>query len=104
MMGRMNIFLRMFSVLGIWKPCIEATGLRDLNLPQECFHEAVRKARTQKMNDFHHPATFLSNSSGPDDIMLDREDHKHASGFVSEESFCFICLLTGLKPPAFYLY
>jgi hypothetical protein len=88
MMGRMNIFLRMFSVLGIWKPCIEATGLRDLNLPKERFHEAVRKARTPKINDFHHPASSFSNSSAVQmTIILEREDHEHAAGVVSEESF-----------------
>ena len=75
-------------MLGIWKPCIEATGLRDLNLPKERFHEAVRKARTPKINDFHHPASSFSNSSAVQmTIILEREDHEHAAGVVSEESF-----------------
>ena len=86
-MGRMYIFLRMFSVLSIWKP-YRSNWPQGSEPPTRTFPWGSEESENTKNEWFSSSSNFsFKFFCSPDDIILDREDHEHAAGVVSEESF-----------------
>jgi hypothetical protein len=87
-MGRMYIFLRMFSVLSIWKP-YRSNWPQGSEPPTRMFPWGSEESENTKNEWFSSSSNFSFKffCSPDDDIILDREDHEHAAGVVSEESF-----------------